>query len=308
MDTPVIRVENLVKRFKGHLSIRTHTAVDGLSFQVDRGGVCGFLGPNGAGKTTTLKILMDLIRADAGSAEIFGRAPGDAAVKARLGYLPETPYFYDHLTGRELLRYYGQLRGLGDALIAARSADLLKEVGMTHAADRRLRTYSKGMLQRIGMAQALIGDPELVVLDEPMTGLDPIGRAEFRGIIMNLRARGKTVIFSSHILADAEALCDRVVIINKSKMVSAGSLQELLSGHADRVRVSLAGLSAGGWSAGFTPVSSPEGVFNFLVPDPETGNQLVARALAAGGRLVAFESLHPDLETIFVKRVQEDAQ
>lgn len=308
MNPPVILVNGLVKRFKGHLSIRTHTAVDGLSFQVDQGGVCGFLGPNGAGKTTTLKILMDLIRADAGTAEIFGRSPGDPGVKARLGYLPETPYFYDHLTGRELLRYYGQLRGMSDSLIVARTAELLSEVGMSHAAERRLRTYSKGMLQRIGMAQALIGDPELVVLDEPMTGLDPIGRAEFRGIIMNLRARGKTVIFSSHILADAEALCDRVVIINKSRLVSAGTLHELLSGHADRVRVSIAGLPAGEWSEGFTPVSSPEGVCNFMVDNADTGNRLVSRALAAGGRLVAFESLHPDLETIFVKRVQEDAR
>ena len=300
---PAILIESLVKRFKGHLGIRTYTAVDGLSFAVETGGICGFLGPNGAGKTTTLKVLMDLIRPDAGRVEIFGQPPGERAVKARLGYLPETPYFYDQLSGRELLHYFAELHGVERNVFGKRSAELLEMVGMTRAADRRLRTYSKGMLQRIGMAQALIGDPELVVLDEPMTGLDPIGRSEFRAIILNLKARGKTVLFSSHILADAQALCDRVIIIHKSKLVAQGTVPELLRDTDAKVRVTINGLEPGNWHSPFALESRQPGSLSFLVADHAAGDALVRQAISAGGRVNGYEALLPDLETVFIRHV-----
>jgi ABC-2 type transport system ATP-binding protein len=234
---------------------------------------------------------------------LFGHPPGERAAKQRLGYLPETPYFYDQLTGRELLQYFGRLHGLDAATLRSRSASLLERVGIAYAADRRLRTYSKGMLQRIGMAQALIGDPELVVLDEPMTGLDPIGRSEFRAMIIQLKSEGKTVLFSSHILADAEALCDRVVIIHKGKLMQQGTVAELLGSAGARVRVSLTGVAGGTWHAPYLPESSQAGILTFVLDDHGAGDALVKQALAAGGRLLAYEPLHPDLETVFLRKV-----
>jgi ABC-2 type transport system ATP-binding protein len=195
---------------------------------VRRGEVFGFLGPNGAGKTTTLKMLMGLIYPTSGQARIFGHAVGDPAAKAKLGFLPESPYFYDYLTSREFLSFYGHLFGLWGGDLNKRVDELLDLVGMTHARDLQLRKFSKGMLQRVGIAQALINDPELVVLDEPMSGLDPIGRKEVRDLIFRLKESGKTVMFSSHILHDAELLCDRVARIMKGRLVACGQVSELI--------------------------------------------------------------------------------
>jgi ABC-2 type transport system ATP-binding protein len=224
----VVQTEQLSKIFRVGFWGKRVTAVDCLSLEVRRGEVFGFLGPNGAGKTTTLKILMGLIYPTSGNAWLFGRDMSDRQTKARLGFLPESPYFYDYLTSREFLRFYGHLFGLWGAALGKRVDELLELVGMTHAKDLQLRKFSKGMLQRVGIAQALINDPELVVLDEPMSGLDPIGRKEVRDLILRLKESGKTVLFSSHILHDAEVLCDRVAMILKGRIVACGRVTDLL--------------------------------------------------------------------------------
>jgi len=227
----ILQVEHLRKIFSDCFWGRRVTAVDGLSFEVQRGEVFGFLGPNGAGKTTTIKMLMGLIYPSGGTATLFGRPVGDPAAKAKVGFLPESPYFYDYLTGREFLRFYGHLFGLLGSVLEKRIDELLELVGMTHARDLQLRKFSKGMLQRVGIAQALINDPELVILDEPMSGLDPIGRKEVRDLILRLKESGKTVMFSSHILHDAELLCDRVAMIMKGRLVACGHVSELVAGN-----------------------------------------------------------------------------
>jgi ABC-2 type transport system ATP-binding protein len=224
----IVTVDHLSKIFKVGFWGRRVTAVDELSLNVQRGEIYGFLGPNGAGKTTTIKMLMGLIYPSRGTAHLFGRPVGDQSAKAKVGFLPESPYFYDYLTSREFLRFYGHLFGLLGATLEKRIDELLELVSMTHARDLQLRKFSKGMLQRVGIAQALINDPELVILDEPMSGLDPIGRKEVRDLILRLKESGKTVMFSSHILHDAELLCDRVAMIMKGKLVACGQVSELI--------------------------------------------------------------------------------
>ena len=207
---------------------RPYRALDRLSLEVEPGEVFGFLGPNGAGKTTTLKLLMQLVFPTSGRAEIFGRPVGESAVKRRLGYLPENPYFYDYLTAEELLTYFAGLFGYGPAERRARASRLLDEVGIGRERRLQLRKFSKGMLQRVGIAQALINDPELVIFDEPMSGLDPLGRREVCSLILRLRDRGCTVFFSSHVLSDAEALCSRVAILAKGRLMKSGRLADML--------------------------------------------------------------------------------
>lgn len=224
----VVQIEAIRKVFRVGFWGRRVTAVDQLSLDVRRGEVFGFLGPNGAGKTTTIKMLMGLIYPTSGQARIFGHPVGDPAAKAKLGFLPESPYFYDYLTSREFLNFYGHLFGLWGGSLDKRVDELLELVGMSHAKELQLRKFSKGMLQRVGIAQALINDPELVVLDEPMSGLDPIGRKEVRDLIFRLKESGKTVMFSSHILHDAELLCDRVAMIMKGRLVACGQVSELI--------------------------------------------------------------------------------
>jgi ABC-2 type transport system ATP-binding protein len=225
---PVIEIQSLKKVFRVGFWGRRVTAVAGLSLEVRPGEVFGFLGPNGAGKTTTLKMLMGLIYPSSGTATLFGQPIGDQAAKAKVGFLPESPYFYDYLTSREFLQFYGHLFGLLGGSLEKRIDELLELVGMTHARDLQLRKFSKGMLQRVGIAQALINNPELVILDEPMSGLDPIGRKEVRDLILRLKESGKTVMFSSHILHDAELLCDRVAMIMKGKLVTCGLVSDLV--------------------------------------------------------------------------------
>jgi ABC-2 type transport system ATP-binding protein len=224
----VVETEQLCKIFRVGFWGRKVTAVDRVNLDVCRGEVFGFLGPNGAGKTTTLKILMGLIYPTSGKTRLFGHEVGDQRAKTRLGFLPESPYFYDYLTSREFLRFYGHLFALSGGLLEKRIDELLELVGMTAARDLQLRKFSKGMLQRVGIAQALINDPELVVLDEPMSGLDPIGRKEIRDLILRLKESGKTVLFSSHILHDAEVLCDRVAMILKGRLVASGRVTDLI--------------------------------------------------------------------------------
>jgi len=226
----VIEVDGLSKTFRPPFRARKVEAVKSVSLTVRRGEVYGFLGPNGAGKTTTIKVLTGLIRPTSGKVVVLGGAPGDINVKQHIGFLPEQPYFYDYLKPGELLDVFGRLFGMGRQVRRRRIDELLELVGLTDARNRRLRKFSKGMLQRVGIAQALLNDPDLVILDEPMSGLDPLGRKEVSDLVASLKSEGKTVFFSSHILTDIERLCDRVMIIDRGVMKASGRLGDLLSG------------------------------------------------------------------------------
>src|SRR6266513_6522256 len=241
-----ISTEALTKHYTvGFWRPRPYVAIDALTLQVHAGEVFGFLGPNGAGKTTTLKLLMQLIFPTSGRAEILGKPAGDLDVKRRIGYLPENPYFYDYLTAEELLEYFASLFGYAAAERRARASRLLDEVGIGAERRLQLRKFSKGMLQRVGIAQALVNEPELVIFDEPMSGLDPLGRRDVRALILALRDRGCTVFFSSHVLSDAEALCSRVAILARGRLVASGSLNEMLEFRAGGWELIIAGVPAG---------------------------------------------------------------
>jgi ABC-2 type transport system ATP-binding protein len=239
---PIVEIENLTKDFSvGFWKKRPVRALDNLSLQVHQGEIFGFLGPNGAGKSTTLKILMHLLYPTSGKARILGRPVADVATHQAIGYLPENPYFYDYLTPAELLTYMGRLFGLRQPALARKVDTLLEIVGLNNARTLQLRKFSKGMVQRIGIAQAIINDPEIVFLDEPMSGLDPLGRMEVRQIITSLKSRGVTVFFSSHILPDVEAICDRVAILNRGKLQEVGALADILKVRIEGHEVIVAG-------------------------------------------------------------------
>lgn len=238
----IIRVERVVKDFRPGFGLRRKRVLHDVTFSVHDNEIFGFVGPNGAGKTTTLKILMGLIRPTAGGASILGRDVGESEFRDQIGFLPENPYFYPFLTAREILDFYARLTGVPAAGRGGRVEELLELVNLSHAADARLRTFSKGMLQRVGVAQALIHDPKVVFLDEPMSGLDPIGRKEIRDLILSLRAEGKTVFMNTHILPDVEMICDRVAIIVKGRIRHQGRIDDFLSGTRRMTDVVLAQL------------------------------------------------------------------
>jgi ABC-2 type transport system ATP-binding protein len=302
----VLEVDALRKTFVRGLARRKTEALRGITFHVDRGEIFGFLGPNGAGKTTTIKILMGLIFPTSGSARLLGASVGDRAAKQRLGYLPENPYFYDYLTALELLDMVGRLHGLPSAERARRSARLVEEVGLGAAAKRPLRSFSKGMLQRAGLAQALMGDAELVVLDEPMSGLDPIGRKEVRDIILGLRERGTTVFFSTHILSDATLLCDRVAIVVNGTLRDTGPLGTLLDPRVDAVEVLWQGddaLAARIAEGTGEHTRTSEGRIARL-GDLDEANVVVARVVEGGGRIVHVVPHRESLEDLFVHQAK----
>lgn len=227
MSRIVVDIQDLGKVYPPQVGQPAKVALQGATLQVSEGETFGLLGPNGAGKTTLQKILLGLIRPTSGKAMVLGSTPDDTRTRARIGYLPENPYFYTYLTGKEFLEFCGGLFGLGGKELQDRVAKLLERVGMTQAANTQLRKYSKGMLQRIGVAQALVNDPEIVFLDEPMSGLDPVGRHQLREIILDLKREGKTIFFNTHILSDVELLCDRVGILNQGKLVASGKVHDL---------------------------------------------------------------------------------
>lgn len=237
MGDSIIKTQNLTKVFKVGFRGRRVTALSNLNLEVKRGEIFGFLGPNGAGKTTTIKILMGLIYPTDGKAWILDRELGDVEVKNQIGFLPEQPYFYDYLTSMEFLQFYGQLFGLEKGELRERIATLLPMVGLENAVDIPLRKFSKGMLQRIGIAQALINHPDLIVLDEPMSGLDPIGRKEIRDLILHLKGEGRTIFFSTHIIPDVEMICDRVGILMNGQLVNTGRLSEIIDTKVKYVEV-----------------------------------------------------------------------
>ncbi len=216
-----VKLDGVVKTFG---SVR---AVDGLTLSLSKGEILGFLGTNGAGKTTTIKMLLGLIPPDAGHIAVIGADPRKAESRRRIGYMPETAYYYPFLTVQELLQFYGGLCGMDKALIKKRTAELLEKVGLEHAGKRQLKTYSKGMLQRAGIAQALLHDPDLLILDEPFTGLDPLARIQFRDLILELKKAGKTVFFSSHELSEAELICDRIAIMKEGQCVFGGAVKDI---------------------------------------------------------------------------------
>ncbi len=286
---------------------RPYRALDHLTLDVESGEVFGFLGPNGAGKTTTLKLLMQLVYPSEGHAEILGRPVGDLGVKQRIGYLPENPYFYDHLTAEELLTYYATLFGIRGAERAARAARLLDEVGVGAERRLQLRKFSKGMLQRVGIAQALINNPELIILDEPMSGLDPLGRRDVRTLILRLRDEGRTVFFSSHVLSDAEALCSRVAILAKGRLVASGRLADMLALRARGWEMEVTGASdqlvASLGSRILRSVRISEGRYTLelaLNPPPE---KLLGELTSAGASLASLNPIRETLEDLFVQSV-----
>jgi ABC-2 type transport system ATP-binding protein len=224
----VIEVEGLTKSYPSGFWRRPVRVLSDLSFRVDRNQVVGFLGPNGAGKTTTLKIVNRLTFPDAGTIRLFGRDERDSPdLRRRIGFMPEQPYFYEYLTGREFLRLCGCLCGMSGTAVRERLGEVIDRVGLSRAGDTAIRKYSKGMMQRLGLAQALLHDPDLLVLDEPMSGLDLLGRMEVRNLIRELKTAGKTIFFSTHIISDVEALCDRVVMLHGGRKVAEGSIEDL---------------------------------------------------------------------------------
>jgi ABC-2 type transport system ATP-binding protein len=303
-----IATENLTKDYRvGFWRPRPYRALDDLSLVVGSGEVFGFLGPNGAGKTTTLKLLMQLVFPTAGRAEILGRPAGDPAVKRRIGYLPEHPYFYDYLTAEELLDYFAGLFGFARAERRARVARLLDAVGIGAERRLQLRKFSKGMVQRVGLAQALINDPEVIFLDEPMSGLDPIGRREVRALILRLRDEGRTVFFSSHILADAEALCSRVAILAKGRLVACGSLSDMLAFEVRGWEAVVDQLPAEAL-AGIEPTPQrvhriAEGRYALEFSAEPSPEQVLPHLLARGGRLISVSPVRQTLEDYFVEQV-----
>ncbi len=305
-----IRTEALTKHFTvGFWRPRPYLALEALTLQIGHGEVFGFLGPNGAGKTTTLKLLMQLIYPTSGHAEILGRPVGDVEVKRRIGYLPENPYFYDYLTAEELLEYFSALFGHSAAERRRRASALLDEVGIGAERRLQLRKFSKGMLQRVGIAQALINDPEVVFFDEPMSGLDPLGRRHIRELILRLRDRGCTVFFSSHVLSDAEALCSRVAILANGRLVSQGALSEILAVTIRGWELVVSGLTETALahaqsSAGIRGATrlGPER-YALELPMTVPPEHLLAKLVAAGATLVSLNPLHDTLEDFFVRQV-----
>jgi ABC-2 type transport system ATP-binding protein len=305
-----IRTDALTKHYTvGFWRPRPYLALDDLTLQVGVGEVFGFLGPNGAGKTTTLKLLMQLIYPTSGRAEILGKPVGDLDVKRRIGYLPENPYFYDYLTAEELLEYFAALFGFDGAERHRRASALLDEVGIGAERRLQLRKFSKGMLQRVGIAQALINDPEVVFLDEPMSGLDPLGRREIREMILRLRDRGCTVFFSSHVLSDAETLCNRVAILARGKLVAAGRLSEMLAFQVRGWELVVSGLTepvlARARERGHVKgaVAVGEGRYALELPLSPPPEQTLAELVTHGAALVSLTPVRETLEDFFVEQV-----
>ncbi len=306
----VVEINNLTKDYEvGFVRKRKVRALDSLTLTVNQGEIFGFLGANGAGKTTTLKLLMSLTFPTTGSARILGCDIADVSMHSRIGYLPENPYFYDYLTALEFLNYCGQIFGLSKSARLLRSRELLQRVRLDESKwNTQLRKFSKGMLQRVGLAQALVNDPEVVFLDEPMSGLDPIGRREVRDLIASLRQEGKTVFMCSHILSDIEVLCDRVAILRGGKLAQVGSLEELRQKTAGRnqVEVVLSGVEEeilrrelpGGNT--FLLTSTPAGLRLELRSERDVDSVILALR-KTGGKLVTVQPLKQSLEELFLE-------
>jgi ABC-2 type transport system ATP-binding protein len=306
----IIEIEGLTKDFRvGFWKKRPVRALDHLNLSVEKGEVFGFLGPNGAGKTTTLKILMNLIRPTDGSARVIGEPVSSVSLRQRIGYLPENPYFYDYLTAEELLLYVGKLFGMRQPALGDRVSVLLENVGLQDARRLQLRKFSKGMVQRIGLAQAMINDPEVIFLDEPMSGLDPLGRRDVRQTILGLKRNGVTVFFSSHILPDVEALCDRVAILNHGRLQQMGALHEILKVKIEAHEIVLAGITpelVDGLRQLCDEMNPMGERVQLRAASPQQVEQIISYALAHGAGLVSVNPIRPSLEEHFFAEVMKD--
>ncbi len=304
----IVHVEGIVKDFRPGFGLRRVRILHGIDLSVREGEIFGFVGPNGAGKTTTLKVLMGLIRPTQGRAHILGHDVSETAFRRHVGFLPENPYFYEFLTGREILRFYARVSGVAAPEREARIETLLGWVGLSHAADTRLRTYSKGMLQRIGIAQALIHDPQVVFLDEPMSGLDPIGRKEIRDLILRLQRDGKTVFMNTHILSDVEMLCHRVAIIVKGRIRWQGRIEDFLGDDREsdlvlsHVPAALGATLAERWGE---RVRGHGERIELRLPEKEV-SEAVRQAIEAGANVVSVTPHRVSLESIFLSAVEEE--
>jgi ABC-2 type transport system ATP-binding protein len=307
----IVKVENIVKDFRPGFGLVRKRVLHGISFSVQQGEIFGFVGPNGAGKTTTLKILMGLIHAQGGSATILGHDIRESEYRKHVGFLPENPDFYDFLTGAEFLNFYARVSGVPAKQRPERVATLLEQVGLANAGKARLRTYSKGMLQRIGIAQAIVHDPDIVFLDEPMSGLDPIGRKEIRDLILRLNREGKTIFMNTHILSDVEMLCHRVAILVNGKIRYAGSSEEFLASEERSADVVLARLPADAAMIieerfGVSMRGQGDHV-EMRIPEKEV-KDLLRLALDTDSEIVSVTPHRVSLESIFLSAVSEGSE
>ena len=305
MTATAIETENLTKEYPhGFLSLKKRKSLEGLNMQVEAGEIFGFIGPNGAGKTTAIKLLMRLIFPTAGTARILGKPIRDIDLHRDVGYLPEQPYFYDYLTAAELLDYFARIHDLPAAERRQRVAAMLKKVGLETAGKIQLRKYSKGMLQRAGVAQAILHDPKVVILDEPMSGLDPIGRREVRDIILELKQEGRTVMFSTHILSDAEMLCDRVGVIVGGKLRGIGAPEQLLGvkAKATEILFELTGESSAPLLANATRTGDR---YRLQVPEAELYDA-IDQLRSAGAKILSVAQVRATLEEFFMHLVEAD--
>ncbi|MBW1832181.1 MAG: ABC transporter ATP-binding protein [Deltaproteobacteria bacterium] len=303
-DDLVLEVEGLRKVFHIGFFRKRVEAVNGTSFNVKRGEIFGLLGPNGAGKTTTIKAILQLIFPTEGEIRLFGRSADDREAAKRVGYMPENPYIYQYLKPLEFLDLCGRLVGLSKADRLARSEAMIDKVGLRHAVDRPIGKFSKGMMQRIGLAQALLHDPELLILDEPMSGLDPIGRKEVRDLLLEQRERGKTLLFTSHILSDVEELCDRVVIMQQGKITSEGRVHDLVETAGRRVEVRLSGASHAlkdALSSRGAILDYDGGHLTLEVEGQNAVDEIIRVSNAAGARLDAMIPERQTLEKLFLQ-------
>ncbi len=307
MTAPAIETQNLTKEYPhGFLHLKRKTSLEGLTMQVQDGEVFGFLGPNGAGKSTTIKLLMGIIFPTTGSAQILGRPVSDVTMHRDIGYLPEQPYFYDYLTAGEVLDYFARFHGFSTTERNERVQKMLKRVGLETAGKIQLRKYSKGMLQRVGLAQAILHDPKLVILDEPMSGLDPVGRREVRDIILELKNAGKTILFSTHILSDAEMLCDRVGVIAGGKLRGVGAPGSIVGVKSLGMEIVFE-LPDGGLSAEKIRVKAARSGANYRMSVSETELYATMEELrGAGARVISVTQIKPTLEDFFLELVGKD--
>lgn len=298
----VFELTGVSKSYRTHLSLRKYWILRDLSLSVREGEIFGFIGTNGAGKTTTIKLALGLVFPDSGSVRIFGEDAGKVALRRRIGFLPENPYFYDYLTGAEFLDFHARLFGLAPAERRRRVAGLLDRVGLGNRGDRQLRHYSKGMLQRIGMAQALINDPDLVILDEPMSGLDPIGRRDVRDIILDLKARGRTIFFSTHILSDTELICDRIGILARGSLKAVGAIDDLLAREVPFWEVALRGVREGALPCGRV-VSRRQEEILVRVESQRDLRRVLSVLNGDGAALLSVTPARLSLEELFLREV-----